>query len=127
MTKRKVPVSTGVTMGAISVVALVILFANVGLVRGAANTISGSGVIVSTGGDILPTAHVVNDCAQISVRNSSGVSTSALLVVRDEPNDLAVIRSKTTYSSVAAFREGPSVRAGDAVVTLGYPLSGLLS
>jgi len=126
MTKQRVPISTRVAMGATSVVALATLFADVGSVRGA-SSIGGSGVIISAGGDILTNAHVVNDCAQISVRNSSGVSTSAFLVARDEINDLAVVRSKTTYTSVAAFREGSSVRAGDAVVALGYPLSGLLS
>ncbi len=125
MTNQRVP-STGLALGAVSVVALATLFAGRGSVRGA-DTIAGSGVIISAGGDILTDAHVVNDCAKITVRNSSGVSTNALLVVRDAINDLAVVRSETAYSSVAAFREGASVRAGDAVVALGYPLSGSLS
>jgi uncharacterized protein len=49
------------------------------------------------------------------------------LIARDEKNDLAVVRSKLPLSSVVAFREGGPVRAGDAVVALGYPLSGLLA
>jgi S1-C subfamily serine protease len=47
--------------------------------------------------------------------------------VRDEKNDLAVVRSKTPISSVTNFRAGAPVRAGDAVVALGYPLSGVLA
>jgi tetratricopeptide (TPR) repeat protein len=52
------------------------------------------------------------------------------LVARDEKNDLAVIRvTRHNISAplVAAFRDGAAVRAGDAVVALGYPLSWLLA
>jgi hypothetical protein len=49
------------------------------------------------------------------------------LIARDEKNDLAVVRSKTPISSVTNFRAGAPVRAGDAVVALGYPLSGVLA
>src|SRR5439155_2122625 len=54
-------------------------------------------------------------------------SETAVLVSRDQRNDLAVIRTRITPSSVAAFRDGAPVRAGDTVVALGYPLSGLLA
>ena len=46
---------------------------------------------------------------------------------RDEKNDLAVVRSNSPISSVAVFRGGAPARAGDAVVALGYPLSGVLA
>jgi hypothetical protein len=69
---------------------------------------------------------VVENCTKITVRSSSAAS-AAVLVARDEKNDLAVVRSKLPLSSVATFREGAPVRAGDAVVALGYPLSGLLA
>jgi hypothetical protein len=69
---------------------------------------------------------VVENCTKITVRSSSAAS-AAILVARDEKNDLAVVRSKLPLSSVATFREGAPVRAGDAVVALGYPLSGLLA
>jgi hypothetical protein len=126
MTIQRMPISIGRAMRAVLVVALTTLFADIASVKGA-DTLTGSGVIISAEGDILTNAHVVNDCAQITVRYISGSRANALLVARDEKNDLAVIRSKTTYSSVAVFREGTSVRAGDEVVALGYPLSGLLS
>jgi len=52
------------------------------------------------------------------------------LVARDERNDLAVIRLSGTDNlpaSIAMFREGLPVRGGDAIVALGYPLSGVLA
>jgi tetratricopeptide (TPR) repeat protein len=51
----------------------------------------------------------------------------AVLVARDQRNDLAVVRTGKPPASLAAFRDGAPVRAGDAVVALGYPLSGLLA
>jgi hypothetical protein len=93
----------------------------------AADALSGSGVVVGGHSEVLTNAHVVNACAQISVRSSAGDLATAQLVGRDEKNDLAVVRSATPLSSVAVFREGSPVRAGDPVVVLGYPLSGLLA
>ena len=93
----------------------------------AADISSGSGVVIGSKGEILTNAHVVERCAAITVQFSTGNSEAAVLVARDEKNDLAVIRSKTLPSSVAAFRDGGPLRAGDTVVALGYPLSGLLA
>jgi S1-C subfamily serine protease len=110
---------------------------------------SGSGVVIGAHGEILTNNHVVKDCAFITVAKLS----SAYVVARDEANDLAVVRPNAAppagapsllspqsvgqwggsqapiaapFSSVAAFRKGP-MRAGDGVVALGYPLSGLLA
>jgi peptidoglycan-N-acetylglucosamine deacetylase len=85
--------------------------------------------VIGTQGEILTNAHVVEACSEINVRFPSGNSELAVLVARDERNDLAAIRASLTNipaTSVATFRDGP-VRAGDAVVALGYPLSGLLA
>ena len=92
----------------------------------AADLTSGSGAVIGANGEVLTNAHVVENCTKITVRSSSAAST-AFLIARDEKNDLAVVRSKLPLSSVVAFREGGPVRAGDAVVALGYPLSGLLA
>jgi S1-C subfamily serine protease len=99
----------------------------IGTALGRAADIGGSGVVVGGHGEVLTNAHVVKSCAQINVRSSAGDSATAQLIAHDEKNDLAVIRSATPLSSVAAFRDGKPVRAGDAVVALGYPLSGLLA
>ena len=86
--------------------------------------ITGSGVVIGAHGEVLTNAHVVENCTNITVGSSS--ASAAYLVARDEKNDLAVVRSNLPASSVVVIREGP-VRAGDTVVALGYPLSGLLA
>jgi S1-C subfamily serine protease len=94
----------------------------------AADTSAGSGIVIGTKGEILTNSHVVENCENISVQFSSGSSEPATLIARDQRNDLAVIRAKNAPSLVAAdFRDGAPVRPGDAVVALGYPLSGLLA
>src|ERR1700693_1758925 len=92
-----------------------------------AQILTGSGVVIGAHGEILTNAHVVERCNTISVQFSSEQAQPAVLVADDQRNDLAVIRSKNPRVSVAAFREGKPLRAGDAVVALGYPLSGLLA
>ena len=93
----------------------------------AAEISAGSGVMIGTQGEILTNSHVVEDCQKITVQFSSKYSETAVLVARDQRNDLAVVRTSKPLVSIAAFRDGAPVRAGDAVVALGYPLSGLLA
>jgi S1-C subfamily serine protease len=92
-----------------------------------ADTFTGSGVVIGTRGEILTNSHVVENCESIVVRLPSKELQAAALVARDKKNDLAVVRINNPSLSVAAFRAGGAVRAGDAVVALGYPLSGLLA
>jgi hypothetical protein len=98
-----------------------------GLAHPAAADAVGSGIVIGTHGEILTNAHVVERCAKISVHLSPGISEAAALVARDQGNDLAVIRINSSPPAIAAFREGRPIRPGDAVVALGYPLSGLLA
>ena len=88
----------------------------------AAEISSGSGVMIGDHGEVLTNAHVVKACTQINVRSSAGDSATAQLIASDEKNDLGVVRTKP-LSSVATFRDGKPVRAGDAIVVLGYPLA----
>jgi S1-C subfamily serine protease len=112
------------TIGAVVLSALLI-----GLNSGrAAEPIArGSGIVIGSHGEILTNAHVVRDCARITVRSSSSDSFAAQLIASDDKNDLAVVSGLPSLSSVAVFRDLPPVRAGEAVVAMGYPLSGLLA
>jgi putative serine protease PepD len=66
-----------------------------GLVAGeAAEISSGSGVVISTKGEILTNAHVVENCQSITVRLAPGNSEVGVLVASDEKNDLALVRLK---------------------------------
>src|SRR5262245_17750052 len=90
---------------------------------------AGSGVVIGTQGEILTNAHVVEACSEINVRFPTGNSERGVLLAREAKHDLAGIRTPARSipdTSVATLRDGP-VRAGDAVVALGYPLSGLLA
>lgn len=95
-------------------------------VAGSAEISTGSGVVIGAQGEVLTNAHVVANCGQITVRSPSGQTAAAFPMARDEKNDLAVIRSQLPPSAVATFRDAP-IRAGEMVVALGYPLSGLLA
>jgi S1-C subfamily serine protease len=88
---------------------------------------SGSGVAIGSHGEILTNSHVLENCAKITVQLSSSNPQTAVFVARDQKNDLAVIRIDAAPASVAVFRDGAPIRAGDTVVALGYPLSGLLA
>ena len=117
------------TLVAIPAIALSTLFNGV-MAGQTAEISSGSGVVISTKGEILTNAHVVENCQSITVRLAPGNSEVAALFASDEKNDLALVRLKDNRnppSSVAVFREGSPVRPGDTMVALGYPLSGLLS
>jgi uncharacterized protein len=49
------------------------------------------------------------------------------VVGTDTENDLAVLKLSPPLPSVARFREGRTIRAGDGVVVVGFPLAGLLA
>ena len=114
------------TSAATHLVALALLICSVAAGR-AAEISSGSGVVINAKGEILTNAHVVEGCQKITVKAASGNPGTAELVARDERNDLAVIRLTWPAGSVAVFREDAPIRAGDAIVALGYPLSGVLA
>ena len=81
----------GMAVKAATLSALVTLIGGVGAVQGA-ETLSGSGVVISAQGEILTNAHVVEACQTITVKLASGNSETSALVARDERNDLAVVR-----------------------------------
>jgi hypothetical protein len=93
----------------------------------AADTSTGSGVVIGGQGEILTNSHVIEDCQSITVQSPSNKSDTATVVARDQKNDLALVRIGKPSASIAAFREGSAVRAGESIVALGYPLSGLLA
>src|ERR1051326_8729672 len=92
-----------------------------------AEKFTGSGVVVGSRGEIITNAHVVDGCRTITVQLSPDKVEPATLLVRDQINDLAVLRTGAPIAPPVLFREGTLPRAGDTVVALGYPLSGLLA
>jgi S1-C subfamily serine protease len=86
--------------------------------------ITGTGFFVNAT-HLLTNNHVVKKCKRIELVNAS-FKSEAEVVVRDSVNDLAVLKSKKTNNSFLVFRSGRSVRIGDEIVVLGYPMGVLL-
>jgi S1-C subfamily serine protease len=95
----------------------------------AAEVATGSGVVIGANGEVLTNAHVVKECRSIKLTFANGTPQPAELIARDEQNDVAVVQTKRKHNpaAVAAFREGPPLRPGDAIIALGYPLTGVLA
>ena len=119
--KRAVMTSLSTCVAAVAALAL-----HAGVLHADGST-TGSGIVIGTRGEIVTNAHVVDRCDAITVQLASKKSDTAVMLARDEKNDLALIRVANPPPAVAAFRDGTPVRAGDAVVALGYPLPSLLS
>lgn len=87
---------------------------------------TGSGFYINRQGHVLTNAHVVSKCKELTVSRQGGAPIPASVVKSDTSNDLAVLIAAPS-PAVAAFRAGRPVRAGEAVVIYGYPMTGTLS
>lgn len=88
---------------------------------------TGTGFLVNKGGHVLTAAHVVEDCHEVRAVTPTSSGEVTVVVASDPKNDLALLRVASKSSGVATFREGRGVRQGDEVVTIGFPLRGLLA
>lgn len=89
-------------------------------------TSTGSGFFVSTQGHVLTNNHVIKGCEAIYIADSSGRFQAEKLGL-DAALDLALLKIKHRPESVATFRDGKVVQAGESVTVVGYPLRGLLA
>ena len=87
-------------------------------------TISGSGFLVSAAGHVVTNNHVVASCQRVTVAPGSA---EASIVARDVRNDLALLKAASAPAEVAKLRSGRSVRPGDDVVVVGFPLRQVLA
>ena len=84
---------------------------------------TGTGVIVSTDGEILTNAHVVEGATVIRVRLAGETEPrEATLLASDLGNDLALVRMSGDDFDAAVFADPGSVRIGDEVVAIGFAL-----
>jgi putative serine protease PepD len=86
----------------------------------------GTGVILSSDGQILTNNHVVAGAANggsLTVTFNDGKSVDASIVGRDEKTDLAVIQAKGVSGlTPATLGQSSSLQPGEAVVAIGSPL-----
>ncbi|MEU7870665.1 trypsin-like peptidase domain-containing protein [Dactylosporangium sp. NPDC049140] len=85
----------------------------------------GSGVIITTDGNILTNNHVVATArgTTVQINFSDGKTGTAQIVGTDEDNDLAVVKivGGGTFTPLA-FADSGSVHVGDTVLAVGSPL-----
>jgi putative serine protease PepD len=84
---------------------------------------TGTGVIVSSDGEILTNAHVVEGATEIRVRLAGETEPrEATLLASDPGNDLALLRMSGDEFDAAVFADPGSIRIGDEVVAIGFAL-----
>jgi len=90
-------------------------------------TKSGTGIVISSSGQVVTNQHVVAGCVGDIQGSLGGEAPVKLrLVSSDETNDLALLQAPNPFKAVASIRSKP-VRSGDSVVAIGYPFHGLLT
>ncbi|WP_369247546.1 S1C family serine protease [Streptomyces sp. R41] len=88
-----------------------------------AGSSTGSGVIISSSGEIITNNHVVSGASEIKAQLSNGKSYTAKVVGTDSKKDLALIELENAPSGlkVATLGNSDGVQVGDDVVAIGSP------
>ena len=118
--------SASLTQGEIEKVAQKVLPSTVQLnVRGGDSGGSGTGIIISSDGEILTNNHVVEaaaDGGEITVSFSDGSIARAQIVGRDPVTDLAVVKAEGKSGlTPATLGNSADLRVGQDVVAIGSP------
>jgi S1-C subfamily serine protease len=87
---------------------------------------SGSGLVVSADGRILTNEHVVRDARSITVALPDGRRFPGKVLKADGGLDLAMVKVDGVGLPALALGDSDTLRQGDEVVALGYPLTNVL-
>ncbi|MEV6547366.1 trypsin-like peptidase domain-containing protein [Streptomyces sp. NPDC051597] len=83
---------------------------------------TGSGVIITAGGEIITNNHVIAGADEVKVRTSDGKSYSASVVGTDPDKDLALVKVRGASGlKPASLGNSDNLRVGDQVVAIGSP------
>jgi serine protease Do len=85
-------------------------------------TVSGSGVFISTDGYILTNNHVVEGVKEVNIVLSDGSQQKATIVGTDMYADLAVLKTTGQVPAVAALGNSDVLKPGESVIAIGSPL-----
>ncbi|MEV7066943.1 trypsin-like peptidase domain-containing protein [Streptomyces collinus] len=95
-----------------------------------AGSSTGSGVIITSSGEIVTNNHVVAGASQIKATTSDGKSYTAKVVGTDSKKDLALIKLENASGlKTATLGDSAGIQVGDQVVAIGSPegLSGTVT
>ncbi|MEU0115056.1 trypsin-like peptidase domain-containing protein [Streptomyces bobili] len=83
---------------------------------------TGSGVIITSDGEILTNNHVISGASSIKVQTSDGKEYTAKVVGTDSKKDLALIKLENASGlKTATLGNSDGVKVGDTVVAIGSP------
>ena len=84
----------------------------------------GTGLVLTSNGEILTNAHVVEGATEVVVRFAGETEPRiAKILATDVGNDLALIKVEATGLVAATFAKPGSVNIGDSVIAIGYALA----
>jgi putative serine protease PepD len=87
-----------------------------------AGSSTGSGVIITSDGEIITNNHVVSGASQVKVTTSDGKEYTAKVVGTDSGKDLALIKLEGASGlKTATLGDSSGVQVGDQVVAIGSP------
>ncbi len=92
-----------------------------GVVRIEGTTGSGSGFVVDADGYILTNEHVISGQSRLTVVFDNGARLTARVIASDAARDMALLKV-TPAGTLTVLPLATSVREGDEMVALGYPL-----
>jgi S1-C subfamily serine protease len=92
-------------------------------VEPAAESQTGTGVVIVDTGIILTNLHVVHGAKSIKVTFHDGLESDALVIGTQPEHDLAVLQAKTIPDDLyaATLRSTQGLRPGEPVVAVGFP------
>ncbi|MFH8452768.1 S1C family serine protease [Streptomyces fungicidicus] len=83
---------------------------------------TGSGVIITSDGEIVTNNHVVSGASSIKVSTDDGKTYSARIVGTDSSKDLALIKLENASGlQAASLGDSDGIQVGDQVVAIGSP------
>ena len=85
-------------------------------------TVSGSGVIITSDGYILTNNHVIEETESVSIFLADGTELSASVVGTDPFADLAVLKAEGEMPAVAILGNSDALNVGETAIAIGSPL-----